>query len=162
MSLPEIDFVISVLRTKKDQLEAHSFLAQQQLLRQIFHFPSSAVAPQVSYSFSQLSSSFLGKLFIVLALQQLFRQIIHSQLSSSSSGKLFIFLAPQVDYLFLAQQQLLRQIIYSQLLSSSFSGRLFIPNSAGGSQVDYLFLAQQQLLRQIIHSQLISSFSGRD
>ncbi|XP_023349005.1 E3 ubiquitin-protein ligase RFWD2 isoform X2 [Eurytemora carolleeae] len=34
MSLPEIDFVISVLRTKKDQLEAHSFLAQQQLLRE--------------------------------------------------------------------------------------------------------------------------------
>jgi len=34
MSLPELELMISILSTKKDQLEAHSFLSQQQLLRE--------------------------------------------------------------------------------------------------------------------------------
>jgi len=34
MSLPEIDFMIGILASKKEQLEAHSYLSQQQLLRE--------------------------------------------------------------------------------------------------------------------------------
>ena len=33
MSLPELEVMISILSTKKEQLEAQSFLSQQQLLR---------------------------------------------------------------------------------------------------------------------------------
>jgi hypothetical protein len=33
MNLPELEYMITILSTRKDQLEAQSFLAQQQLLR---------------------------------------------------------------------------------------------------------------------------------